>query len=86
MVIVDHCDKSTIASLMQAISKAALGHPIAFEFEGGVHRRRDGGRLFEMPNGTVTFRLFVNGGAKDSGEPPKPKDVPLREGEEELIY
>lgn len=69
MIHVPSCTEDTIQRLAKALRKAALDQSIAFVFEEGVHRIEDQGEVFETPNGTVTFRLFVNGGAKDTGVP-----------------
>lgn len=69
MKVIGCCDEQVLRKLMEAIRKAAFGQPIAFTFEEGMHRIEDDGKVFEGPNGTITFRLFVNGGAKDSGVP-----------------
>lgn len=66
---VPRCDEETLRRLAKAIRKAALDQSIAFVFEEGMHRIVDQGQVFETPNGTITFRLFVNGGAHDSGVP-----------------
>jgi hypothetical protein len=67
MKTVPICDAGTIASLASALSRAALGRPIAFVFEEGVHRIVDDGNVYEMPNGTATLKVFISGGAQDSG-------------------
>ena len=79
MVRVDICTKETIVRLSKALAKAALGKPIMFIFEEGTHRIVDGEDVFEMPNDTITFRLFVNGGAKETGDP-KPVAKETRPG------
>jgi len=77
MVTIDSCDEKTAAQLTKAIVKACFGQRISFVFESGTHRIDDAGQLFEEPNGTLTIRIFVNGGAKDSGVPvdKKPADM-----------
>jgi hypothetical protein len=64
---VGECDERTFAKLMAAIKKVVMGQPIGFVFEEGMHRIVDDGKPFDMPNGTLTIRIFVNGGARDSG-------------------
>lgn len=74
MITVDSCDEKTITKIAVALAKAAVGHPISFVFEEGMHRIEDEGKVYAMPNGTATLRVFINGGAKDSGIPEKKAD------------
>jgi len=69
MIAIECCAEKDIVALAKAIGKAALGKSVQFVVEEGVHRIVDEGRLFETLNGTLTLRLFVNGGARDSGVP-----------------
>jgi hypothetical protein len=68
VITVERCDKSTIKKIAEGLEKAALGKTVSFVFEEGMHRIEDQGQVYEQPNGTATFRLFINGGAKDSGD------------------
>lgn len=68
MITVAECDEQTIRRIADALRKIALGRTVSFVIEEGHHRILDQGDVFTTPNGTFTCRLFVNGGAKDSGD------------------
>lgn len=76
MITVDRLDNEMIARICGALRtslRGAIGRRVQFVFEEGIERIQDEGRLFESPNGTATFRLFIDGGAKDSGFVPEQK-------------
>ncbi len=75
MITINECDEKTIAKIAVALGKAAIGQSITFVFEEGMHRLEDEGQIFAMPNGTATVRVFINGGAKDSGVPERKADA-----------
>lgn len=68
MVTIHNCEEDTLRRIMAGLRKIAIGHTVSFVFEEGTHSIVDGADVFETPNGTATFRMFVDGGAKDSGE------------------
>lgn len=68
----DICDEQAIQAIVRGLRASAMGKPVSFEFDAGVNRHREGDKVIEVPNGTMTFRLYVNGGAVDV-------DVPTRE-------
>jgi hypothetical protein len=74
LITISQCDEKTITRIAVALGKVAIGHPISFVFEEGVHRIEDEGKVFEQPNGTATLRIFINGGAQDSGVPERTAD------------
>jgi hypothetical protein len=74
VITVEKCDEKTIKQIASALGKQAIGKTISFVFEEGMHRIADEGKVFAMPNGTATLRVFINGGAKDSGVPEKAAD------------
>jgi hypothetical protein len=57
------CDEQTIESIARALRSCAIGKPVSFEFDAGMNRHREGDEVREVPNGTITFRLYVGGGA-----------------------
>jgi hypothetical protein len=64
---VTECDEKTLEILQRMLRKMAIGRPVSFHVEGGMHRVEDAGRIVETPNGTVTFTVHVSGGAQDTG-------------------
>lgn len=63
------CDEQALQAILRGLRAAALGKPVSFAFDAGVNRHTEGGEVIEVPNGTVTFRLYVNGGAVDADVP-----------------
>jgi len=83
VITVQNCDKKTLQKIAAGLEKAALGQSVAFVFDEGVHRIEDEGQTFAAPNGTATLRVFINGGARDTGVPEKKaNDQPEADGRE----
>lgn len=56
-------DEAVASQLARAVKAAVLGQRVSFEFDGGMTRTREGDKVVEVPNGTLTIRVYVNGGA-----------------------
>jgi hypothetical protein len=80
MITVQQCDEKTLKKILAGLAKAALGQPVSFVFEEGLHRIVDEGKTFAAPNGTATLRVFINGGARDTGAPEVKPDVDVHGG------
>lgn len=71
------CDAHAIDAIARGLKAASLGKPVSFEFDAGMNRHHEGDKVIEVPNGTMTFRLYVNGGAVNQDVPEKtPEAVP----------
>lgn len=66
---VEVCDEQTIEAIRRALRASALGKRVSLEIQAGMNRHRDGDRIVEVPNGTMTIRVFVNGGAVNQDVP-----------------
>ena len=74
---VAECDTRTVEILQKIIRKLALGRHVAFHVEAGTHYVEQDGKVIEVPNGTATFTLHVNGGAQNTGvKHPEPEPAP----------
>lgn len=71
MITIPQCAEADIRRIAESLRKVAIGQRVSFVFDEGFERIEDQGQVFEGPNGTATFRLFINGGAKDTGVPKK---------------
>lgn len=69
MQTVANCDERTLVNLARAIQNAAQGQQVSFWFDAGVTRRVEGGKTIDVPNGTVSIHIYVNGGAVDQTVP-----------------
>jgi len=63
------CRRADVSDLAHVIAKVAMGKPMTVVVEEGVAREYHGAECLEMPNGTVTITVTVNGGAHDTGDP-----------------
>jgi hypothetical protein len=66
------CDEQTIDAIARGLKASALGKQVSFRFDEGMNKHHEGGEVIEVPNGTATLRIYINGGAVD-------KDVPMPE-------
>lgn len=73
---VECCDEQTIEAIRRALRASAVGQRVSFAIEGGMNRHREGDQVVEVPNGTMTIRVYVNGGAVTHDIPAVQEQVP----------
>lgn len=62
------CDAAMLDGMVRALRRAALGQSVQVHIEAGVHRGvGHDGMVHAAPNGSLSFRVEINGGATDTG-------------------